>query len=78
MDKDKFSFHEKDKQAKIQRQFDKSAMIELSCKHKGMEKKAAEEKKKIDDFMAVKSDKALVSVTDTTPVACQNKKANIQ
>ena len=44
VDKDKFSFHEKDKQAKIQRQFDKSVMIEESCKHKRTEKKRNREK----------------------------------
>lgn len=46
VDKDKFSFHKKDKQAKIQRQFDKSVMIEVSCKHKRTEKKRSRDKKK--------------------------------
>lgn len=31
-------------------------------------------KKKKDDFMALKSDNVLVSVIDTTPVECRNKK----
>lgn len=46
VDKDTFSFHKKDKQAKIQRQFDKSVMIEVSCKHKRTEKKRSRDKKK--------------------------------
>lgn len=39
VDKDKFLFHQKNKQAKIRRQFNTSVMAEESCKHKRTEKK---------------------------------------